>query len=285
MRIGAHVSTSGGVDKAIDRALDLGAETIQVFSGAPQAWKRKTYKTEEVADYKKKVAETGIAPAFIHGLYLMNFASQNPDLLAKSYDAIVAEMQAASLIGAKGVIFHLGSHKGAGYESCVEQVIDYCQRILEATPNDAWLILENSAGQGGAVGSRFAELGRIAREAGGDRVKVCLDTQHTFAAGYDIKTQAGLEKALSEFDEDIGLERLVAVHANDSKIPLGGGVDRHANIGEGHIGRDGFLNIFSHPAFADLPFLLEVPGFEDQGPDKQNVEILKELRTQAGATV
>lgn len=285
MRIGAHVSTSGGVDKAIDRALDLGAETIQVFSGAPQAWRRKTYKTEEVADYKKKVAETGIAPAFIHGLYLMNFASQNPDLLAKSYDAIVAEMHAASLIAAKGVIFHLGSHKGAGYESCVDQVIDYCRRILEATPPNAWLILENSAGMGGAVGSRFAELGRIAREAGGDRVKVCLDTQHTFAAGYDVKTPAGLKKTMAEFDADIGLERLVAVHANDSKIPLGGGVDRHANIGEGHIGRDGFLNIFSHPAFAEVPFLLEVPGFEDNGPDKQNVEILKELRTQAGVTV
>ena len=285
MRIGAHVSTSGGVDKAIDRALDLGAETIQVFSGAPQAWKRKTYKAEEVADYKKKVAETGIAPAFIHGLYLMNFASQNPDQLAKSYEAIVAEMQAASLIGAKGVIFHLGSHKGAGYESCVEQVIDYCRRILEATPDDAWLILENAAGQGGAVGSRFAELGRIARESGSDRVRICMDTQHTFAAGYDIKTPGGLEKALAEFDEDIGLERLVAVHANDSKIPLGGGVDRHANIGEGHIGRDGFVNIMSHAAFADVPFLLEVPGFEDTGPDKQNVEILKELRTQAGATV
>lgn len=285
MKIGAHVSTSGGVDKAIDRALGLGAECIQVFSGAPQAWRRKTYKTEEVTDYKKKVAETGIAPAFIHGLYLMNFASQNPDLLAKSFDAIVAEMQAASLIGAKGVIFHLGSHKGAGYESCVEQVIDYCRRILEATPPDAWLILENSAGQGGAVGSKFAELGRIAREAGGDRVKVCLDTQHTFAAGYDVKTPFGLKKTMAEFDADIGLERLVAVHANDSKIPLGGGVDRHANIGEGKIGRDGFLNIFSHPAFADLPFLLEVPGFEDNGPDRQNVEILKELRTQADAPV
>ncbi len=285
MRIGAHVSTSGGVDKGIDRALELGAECIQVFSGAPQAWKRKTYKKEEVSDYKKKVAETDIAPAFIHGLYLMNFASQNPDQLAKSYEAIVLEMQAASLIGAKGVIFHLGSHKGAGYESCVDQVIDYCRRILEATPDDAWLILENAAGQGGAVGSKFAELGRIARETGSDRVKVCLDTQHTFAAGYDLKTPAGLEKAMAEFDADIGLERLVAVHANDSKIPLGGGVDRHANIGEGHIGRDGFVNIMSHAAFADVPFLLEVPGFEDTGPDKQNIEILKELRAQAGAPI
>jgi deoxyribonuclease-4 len=283
MRIGAHVSTSGGTDKAIDRALDIGAEAIQVFSGAPQAWRRKNYKTEEVEAFKKRSVAEDVQPCFIHGLYLMNFASQNPDLLAKSYDALVAEMHAASLIGAKGVIFHLGSHKGAGYEACVEQVTDYCRRILNATPADAWLILENSAGMGGAVGSKFAELGRIARSCESDRVKICLDTQHAFAAGYDIKTPAGLDKALAEFDEAIGIERLAAVHANDSKPPLGGGLDRHENIGEGQIGRDGFVNIMSHKAFADVPFLLEVPGFDNEGPDARNVAILKELRTEAGA--
>lgn len=283
MRIGAHVSTSGGTHTAIDRALGLGAETIQVFSGAPQAWKRKNYKAEEVAEFKRRSVEEDVQPAFIHGLYLMNFASQNPDQLAKSYDALVAEMHAAALIGAKGVIFHLGSHKGAGYDSCVEQVIDYCTRILEATPDDSWLILENAAGMGGAVGSKFAELGRILKNCQSDRVKICLDTQHSFAAGYDLKTPAGLDKALAEFDEEIGLERLVAVHANDSKPPLGGGLDRHENIGDGQIGRDGFVNILSNKAFADVPFLLEVPGFDNEGPDAKNVAILKELREEAGA--
>jgi deoxyribonuclease-4 len=281
MRVGAHVRTAGGVDKAIDHAEALGAETIQVFSGAPQAWKRKTYSKDELDRYRQRREATGVGPVVIHGLYLMNFASSNPDQLAKSYDALVAEMHAASLIGAVGVIFHLGSHKGAGYEACVDQVTDYCRRILAATPEDASLILENSAGMGGAVGSKFSELGRIARGADSDRVKVCIDVQHAFAAGYDVKTRPGLDAAMSEFDKDVGLERLAAVHANDSKCELGGGLDRHANIGEGHIGRDGFINMMSHPAFAEVPFLLEVPGFEDDGPDKANVDILKDLREQA----
>ncbi len=280
-RIGAHVSTSGGTDRAIDRALEIGAETIQVFSGAPQAWRRKSYKADEVAEFKRKSAEHDVGPAFIHGLYLVNLASQNPDLLEKSLNALVEEMHAASLIGAKGVIFHLGSHKGAGYDACVDQLIENCIRVLEATPADAFLILENSAGMGGAIGSKFAELGRIVRETGSDRAHVCLDTQHAFAAGYDLKTPDGLERALEEFDREIGIQRLAAVHANDSKPPLGGGLDRHENIGEGHIGREGFLNILSSPAFADVPFLLEVPGFENEGPDKPNVDILKQLRAEA----
>ena len=282
MKIGAHVRTSGGTDKAIDRALELGAETIQIFSGAPQAWRRKNYAPSEVEAYRRRVVETGIAPAFIHGLYLVNLATENPDLLAKSYEALTAEMNAAHLIGAKGVIFHLGSHKGAGYEARFEQLVDYVRRVVEATPEDAWLILENSAGMGGAIGSKFAELGRIIRESGSKRVKVCLDTQHAFAAGYDVKTRAGLDAAMAEFGREVGLDCLVAVHANDSKCPLGGGIDRHENVGEGHIGRDGFANLLSHPALADVPFLLEVPGFDNEGPDRANVEILKAIRDAVG---
>lgn len=285
MKIGAHVRTAGGVDLAIDRAQEMGAETIQIFSGAPQAWRRKTYKKEEVEAYKRKVKETGIEPAFIHGLYLVNLASQNPDLLAKSCEALTQEMEAAHLIGAKGVIFHLGSHKGAGYEDCVEQLIEYVQKVIDATPEDAWLILENSAGQGGSIGSSFAELGRILKDAERDRVKVCIDTQHSFAAGYDWTTKEGTDTAMDEFDREIGLSNLVAVHANDSKCELGGGRDRHENIGEGHIGRAGFINILRHPAFADVPFLLEVPGFEDTGPDAGNIEILKGLREEAGVPI
>jgi deoxyribonuclease-4 len=283
MRIGAHVRTAGGTDKAIDRAAEIGAEAIQVFSGAPQAWRRKSYKPEEVAEFKRKSAEMDIGPVFIHGLYLVNLASQDSALLGKSFEALTEEMRAAALLGANGVIFHLGSHKGAGYDACVDQLIDSCSRVLEATPPEAWLILENSAGMGGAIGSKFAELGRIAHEVGGDRVRVCLDTCHLFAAGYDVKTPAGLDATMEEFAGEIGLDRLAAVHANDSKAPLGGALDRHANIGEGHIGRDGFLNILSHPAFAEVPFLLEVPGFDNQGPDAENVRILKELRAEASA--
>ena len=282
MKIGAHVKTTGGVDKAIDRADEMGAETIQIFSGAPQAWRRKDYRPEEVEAYRARVAETGIEPAFLHGVYLVNLATDNQENLAKSLDALVHDMNVCHLLGARGVIFHLGSHRGAGYDHVFRQVVDSVRRVVEATPEDTWLILENSAGMGGAVGSKFQELGRIIREAGSPRVKVCLDTQHMFAAGYDVKTKDGLQAAMSEFDAEVGLDTLVAVHANDSKCPLGGGVDRHENIGEGHIGLDGLQNVMSHPAFGDVPFLLEVPGFDKQGPDRRNVEILKGLREKAG---
>ena len=282
MKVGAHVKASGGVDKAIGRAEDIGAETIQIFSGAPQAWRRKEYRPEEVESYKVGAAEKGIGPAFVHGVYLVNLATDKEENLAKSLDALVHDMNVCHLLGVKGVIFHIGSHRGAGYEQVFGQVVESVRKIVEATPEDTWLILENSAGMGGSIGSKFEELGRIIREVGNPRVKVCLDTQHTFAAGYDLKTKDGLAAAMSEFEAEVGLDRLVAVHANDSKCPLAGGVDRHENIGEGHIGLDGFQNIMSHPAFRDVPFLLETPGFDNQGPDQRNVEILKRLREKAG---
>lgn len=282
MRVGAHVKTSGGVDKAIDRAEAIGAETIQIFSGAPQAWRRKEYKPEEVEAYKARAEEKGIGPAFVHGVYLVNLATANEENLAKSLDALVHDMNVCHMLGPKGVIFHIGSHRGAGYDQVVGQVVQSVSSIVEATPADTWLILENAAGMGGAIGSKFLELGRIIREAGSPRLKVCLDTQHAFAAGYDVKTKEGLEAAMAEFDAEVGLDRLVAVHANDSKCPLAGGLDRHENIGEGHIGLDGFLNLMSHPAFRDVPFLLETPGFDKEGPDRRNVEILKSLRKKAG---
>ncbi len=282
MKIGAHVKTAGGVDKAIDRAEEMSAETIQIFSGAPQAWRRKEYRPEEVEAYRARVAETGIEPAFVHGVYLVNLATDKQEHLAKSLDALAHDMNVCHLLGASGVIFHLGSHRGAGYDQVFRQVVESVRSVVEATPEDTWLILENSAGMGGSVGSKFEELGGIIREAGSPRVKVCLDTQHMFAAGYDVKTKDGLEAAMSEFDAEVGLDTLVAVHANDSKCPLAGGVDRHENIGEGYIGLGGLQNVMSHPAFSDVPFLLEVPGFDNQGPDQRNVEILKGLREKAG---
>src|SRR2546423_9845272 len=176
MRIGAHVRSGGGVFNAIDNALALGDETIQLFSGSPQAWRRKNYTPAEVEKFKERAAETGIQPAFIHGLYLVNLASENPDFLAKSYEALTAEMQAAHLIGAKGVIFHLGSHKGAGYETCFEQVVNYVRKVVDATPDDTWLILENNAGQGGGIGSDFAVEGPTIPGYGRERARV-----HVFA--------------------------------------------------------------------------------------------------------
>ena len=275
------MSTAGGVDKAIDRALEMGAEAVQIFAAAPQSWRRREFTPEEMDAFRARAGEAGIGPNYIHGPYLINLASPDPSLVGKSVEALVRDMEVCHRLGMQGVIFHLGSHKGAGLEAQFRQVVECILQVLSRTPEDVWLVLENSAGMGGAVGSRFPELGRIVKAAGHPRVKVCLDTQHMFAAGYDVRTREGLEAAMEEFDREVGLERLVAVHANDSKCPLAGGVDRHENIGQGYIGREGFLNILSHPAFRGLPFLLEVPGADGSGPDRPNVEALKELRAAA----
>ena len=146
------------------------------------------------------------------------------------------------------------------------------------TSNDAKLIIENSAGMGNHIGSKFSEIGMFIKELSDSRVKVCLDTQHSFAAGYDLRTKATVEAVMDEFDRDIGLDHLVAIHCNDSKPDLGGALDRHENIGEGFLGTDAFESILAHPAFKNVPFYLEVPGFEGKGPDAENINILKELR-------
>lgn len=278
MRIGAHVHAAGGLVNAIDRAVELGAETIQLFASAPQTWRYKECPQEVGALFRAKAAEHDIQPVFFHGVYLINLATASPEHLAKSIDSLTFYQRTAALIGASGTIFHIGSHKGVGLDERLTQIVGALKEVLAGSPPGPWLVLENSAGMGMSIGSRFAELARIIEAIGDDRVRVCLDTAHAFAAGYDITNPEGLDAALEEFDREIGLDKLVAVHANDSKVPLGAGVDRHENIGRGHIGRAGFEVIMRHPAFADVPFLLEVPGFDNKGPDAANVAILKEIR-------
>jgi apurinic endonuclease APN1 len=166
-----------------------------------------------------------------------------------------------------------------GLDAVFAQIVRACSNVLEATPDDALLILENSAGAGGNIGSRFADLGRILREVASPRIKVCIDTQHAFAAGYDLSSAEGLEIAMTELGQEVGFDNVVAVHANDSKVELGSGRDRHENIGEGMIGVEGFRRIVRHRGFEKTPFLLEVPGFgEAKGPDQPNVDLLKQLR-------
>jgi deoxyribonuclease-4 len=161
-------------------------------------------------------------------------------------------------------------------------VVASIQRVLDQSPEGPCLCLENMAGMGQHIGARFAELGDIVQAVASPRLRICLDTQHSFAAGYDLTTPEGVDRMMTEFDRDIGLEQLAAVHANDSRQPCGSGVDRHDNIGEGSIGEAGFEAIMAHPAFRDLPFFLEVPGFEGKGPDQRNIDLLKEIRHRAG---
>ena len=188
-------------------------------------------------------------------------------------------MNAAGQLGAEGVIFHSGSHKGVGFDAVLDQAAAALNEVLSNSPEDVQLIIENCAGMGAQIGASFQELGRMIKAVDSDRIKICLDTEHAFAAGYNIADPDAIDAAMKEFDDEIGLDRLVVVHANDAKVELGSGVDRHENIGEGHIGLDGFQTIMGHSAFRDVPFLLEVPGVDKKGPDKVNLDRLKEIRT------
>ena len=285
MRIGAHVSSSAPLYMCVDRACEIGADAIQIFASGPQSWRPGAHTDEQMARMKEHAAACGIDTVFVHGVYLINLASADETLLNRSVGSLKQYLAFCGQTGARGTIFHVGSHKGAGFDAVLAQIAAAIERVLATTPEQTWLILENSAGQGGTVGGSFAELGGIIRAVGSDRVKVCLDTCHLYAAGYDIATPDGVARTMEEFDAAVGLERLVAVHANDSKAGLGSGLDRHENIGEGQIGRAGFCAIAGHPAFRDLPFILEVPGFEGKGPDKRNVETLRAICREAGAIV
>jgi deoxyribonuclease-4 len=282
MKIGAHVSTAGGIDNAIGRGSDLGCETIQIFGSSPQSWFFKPVPEENIQAFKDQAREAGLGPVFFHCIYLINLGNPNPDNVNKGIKSLTNYMNLAHDIEARGIIFHPGSHKGVGFDAILKQTVDSIIEVLEDAPEGPWLTLENTAGMGQHIGARFEELGRIIKMVGSPRLKVCLDTEHSFAAGYDVATKDGLESAMDEFDREIGLDRLVAVHANDSKQPLGSGIDRHENIGQGHIGIEGFENIMAHPAFKDLPFFLEVPGMEGGGPDQANVDILKGIRQKLG---
>ena len=283
MKIGAHVSTAGGISKAVGRGLEIGCETIQVFGSSPQGWAFKPISGEEVEAFRLSVAEAGMGPVFLHAIYLINLGTPKEDILQKGVQSLINYMGLASDIGAAGVIFHPGSHGGAGYEAIFPQTVSSIHRVLEHSPEGPCLVLENMAGMGQHIGAKFEDLGRILKAVDSPRLRVCLDTQHCFAAGYDMTTNQGIEAMIAEFDRDVGVANLLAVHANDSKRPCGSGVDRHDNIGEGFIGDEGFAAIMGNPAFQEVPFLLEVPGFDGKGPDRRNVDILKNIRRKVGA--
>lgn len=282
MLIGAHISSAGGLHRVFERASEIGAEAIQVFLSAPQQWKPASFSEEQVAAFRLAQAEVAM-PVFVHGSYLMNFGSKDEALLNRSVASLRSGLRWAGELGLAGTVFHVGSHLGAGFEAVLPGVCARIREAMDASPNASRVLLETNAGQGNCIGRTFSELGAIIRGLDGDpRLGVCFDTCHVFAMGYDIASREGLEQTIAEFDREIGLERLIAVHANDSKVPLGGVRDRHENIGEGEIGLDGFRNVMGHSAFQDVPFLLEVPGFAGDGPDAENIARLKAIRDSLG---
>lgn len=277
MNIGAFVSTAGGLMKMLDRADALGVESIMMFASSPQSWKRRIFDPGDISAFRHRFTDTGYDSLWIHGTYLMNFGTANPAALRQSIDTLVLELEDAARLGARGVIFHLGSHNGRGFPAVLSQIIDGLKEAASRAPDGPLIVLENSAGMGGSIGSKFTELGQLIKQIDHPRMAVCLDTQHAFAAGYAMYTEDGLQQTLQEFDETIGLDRLVVLHANDSKVPFAGGRDRHENIGEGYITDAGWRVLLVHPALNTLPFLLEVPGLDGHGPDKPNVDRLRRL--------
>lgn len=283
MRIGAHVSSAGGPHNAFPKAAAMGAEALQVFLSAPQQWRAPAL-SDEQTDLFITARETAGVPVFTHAIYLINFGSQDPAIHEKSVASLGGYLEWAGKLGIEGVIVHVGSHLGLGFDAVREQACRLLGNALQSAPANVSLLLENNAGQGNCMGRSFAELGSLIRGLGDDpRLGICLDTCHAFAMGYDLATREGCELAMTELANEVGNGRLRAVHANDSKGPLGGVKDRHENIGDGSIGYDGFRTLMSHAAFAEVPFLLEVPGIDGKGPDAENVSRLKRLRAEAGA--
>jgi deoxyribonuclease-4 len=286
MKIGAHVSTAGGLHTGFERASKIGAECMQIFESAPQQWGTARLDDDQVQEFRDRMEESGIGPVFIHGKYLMNLASADAKIFKTSASTLRSSLNIAGRIGARGVIFHTGSSKGLGFEAVFEQICDAATRVLDETPPETWMIFENSAGHGDTIGGKFTELGEILRRIDNPRAKVCIDTCHAFASGYDLSSAEGVAGVMEQLEREIGAHNVAAVHCNDSKTKLGAGRDLHQNIGEGEIGRDGFAALVAHPVMAGVPFLLEVPGYKidgaGKGPDKPNIDLMKELRANAG---
>jgi deoxyribonuclease-4 len=277
MLFGAHVSSAGGISTAIDRAEALGCEAVQVFTQSPRMWRPTAHSAEQIARFRHRRAETGIAAVVCHALYLVNLASPDREIHKKSVAAMEATLDAADAIGAEGVIFHVGSHLGSGLAKGLRRAVPAVRRLLDHTTDRLWLLMENSAGAGGTIGRSLDELATLLDALDRHpRLGVCLDSCHWWVSGVDVTDPAILDAAVAELETRIGLDRLRCLHVNDAAAGLGSNRDHHASIGQGAMG--GRLRVFlAHPAFQTLPAILETPGPEGRGPDAEELRRLREL--------
>ncbi len=262
LNLGAHTSISGGVFNAIYEGRDIRADVVQIFSKNQRQWLGRDYSAEELDKYFQAIAETGVRPVMIHTSYLINLAATNPDTMEKSVTALIDELKRAARLQIPYVVLHPGSHLDAGEEAGVQAIAGNLRQVVEAAEAPSvTILLEATAGQGSNLGYTFEQLRDIMAESGvSERLGVCLDTCHIFAAGYDIRTAAAWQQTRAAFDKIIGLEKLRGVHLNDSKHPLGSRKDRHERIGEGELGSEAFRVILNDPQVNHLPMILEVPG-------------------------
>ena len=285
MRFGAHVSASGGIDTAIDRVEKIGGECVQVFTQSPRMWRPTNHKPEAIARFRERRAEAGVIGVVCHALYLINLAAPDDAIHGKSIDTLGHTLDAAEAIGADAVIFHVGSHLGAGFEAGLDRTVAGLERVLARCDGDTWLCMENSAGTGATIGRSLEELqtlfDRLDRHP---RLGICLDSCHLFASGYDVTDPAVVDALVAEIDGGMGLDRLRALHVNDSATPLGSNRDRHANILEGEIG-EGMGVFLAHPAFQDLDAYLEVPGVDRSGVTAEELEKVRGVHARGLARV
>jgi len=277
MQIGAHVSSSGGIDRAIDRAVEIGADSVQVFTQSPRTWRPTNHDPASFERFRDKRAEAGIGGVVCHALYLCNLAAPDDAVYEKSVAAMRNTMEVGNGIGADGVVFHVGSHLGSGFEAGLERVLPAMEQVLELCSGETWLLMENSAGAGGTIGRSIEELAAIwERLDRHPRLGVCLDSCHLWVSGVDVTQPAALDACLDELDSAIGLDRLRALHVNDAAAPFASNRDRHANILEGELGEK--LGVFlGNPRLQGLPAVLEVAGPDNHGPDANEIRKAKEL--------
>jgi deoxyribonuclease-4 len=278
MLIGAHVSTSGGLVAALERAEALGAESMQIFHQSPRAWRPTAYSEADFEAFRERIARSSVQSVFIHAVYLINVASDDAEVRRKSLASLMHALRVGDGIGAAGVVVHPGSGKGKrGVSRSLKMIAGAFGKALRATERCP-LLLEDTAGAGGTIGRNFNELGELLRLMDDDRVGVCLDSCHLLASGYDIRTSAGMSAVTDQCAAEMDLARVRALHLNDSQAPLGSNRDRHANLGEGELGEDGIRAFLGEPRLQGRAVLIEVAGPDGHGPDKAQVDIAKRLR-------
>ena len=281
MKIGCHISIAGGIDNSVVRAVELGCNTMQIFSKNASTWREKILKKGEVESFRENLKKSNINPVFIHASYLVNLASPSDELYFKSINAFLEDIKRADLLLPDPyLIIHPGAHTGAGEEYGIQRIIRALNIILEESTDlglKTMILLEDTAGSGTHLGYTFGQLKRMMEGAKDrKRIGICFDTCHAFAAGYDLSHREGIKQTLEEIDKYLGLEQLKVIHLNDSKFSLGSRKDRHMHIGKGYIGLEGFKVLVNHKYLKNLPFILETPEY-DEKDDLKNINLVKNL--------
>ncbi len=277
MEFGAHVSSSGGIDTAIDRIAAIGGDCAQIFTQSPRMWRPTNHTPEALERFREKRAVAGIGGVVCHALYLCNLAAPDDTIYEKSIATMRSTLDVACAIGADGVIFHVGSHLGAGFEQGLDRTCKALAQVLERSEGDTWLLMENSAGAGGTIGRSLEELHTLLRRLDGHpRLGICLDSCHLYVSGYDVTDPAVVGGIVEEIDGAVGIDRLRALHVNDSAAPLGSNRDRHADVLQGELG-EGLGAFLAHPALQHLSAYLETPGPDKHGPDAAEIQKLRDL--------